>query len=321
MTTMDIYNRSEARHAANRPINWPLELPMLLSEWAAEKGVSNDFVGNIKLVAELARILALDQRKTMLDILERAYSEYRVLDSSFGYHPPTLDTYLLREVIGLPQARDRADQELQSRSGDELIRYKIKAVRDTFLWLGELMEPRSFWIDKLIPDSEPEAQEPAKTALSWLSRKETRELCEGSISARALTAEDESSLEDLWQLFDGNMWLPVRCAFCLARLDPERSWTDGWSRLYSTVRVFIRGTRIIETIRGYFFVLGEEDTQTVLRVTNRFRQEFGFEEEELEDHVLRFLLFEHEERCQDAWEVYTSKLRPDSDYEMTDAPA
>ncbi|KAL4739879.1 hypothetical protein BDV11DRAFT_186600 [Aspergillus similis] len=71
--------------------------------------------------------------------------------------------------------------------------------------------------------------------LRWLTRTQTRKFCEEPAAARPLTENEKSELEDFWQMFNGNEWLPIRFAFCLARLDPERSWGEGWSGLYEII--------------------------------------------------------------------------------------
>jgi hypothetical protein len=63
-------------------------------------------------------------------------------------------------------------------------------------------------------------------------------------------------------------------------------------------------------MRG-FKVLSEADTQTVIAIQQRLETLFGYGGRNLEYHVIGFLEFKYNELIDDAWETYTSNLRPD----------
>ncbi|KAL4781360.1 hypothetical protein BJX76DRAFT_359972 [Aspergillus varians] len=227
---------STRARAGDAPINRRLDLPVFLSEWATEKGKGDDFVGNVRVVAELVRILELHQPETLLDILERAHDAYETTrDTRYDPLPPTLATYMMGGMLKLPEVQNRLDESLRSRSWNELLRYKIKVIRNSFLWLGELMTARSDWVDQIIPDNGEETNNRVKLGLRWLLDRETRKFCEECPGVGTLTESEKLRLEDLWRIFDDNEMLPIRIAFCLARLDPE-NWSGGWARLFDILR-------------------------------------------------------------------------------------
>ncbi|RDW81278.1 uncharacterized protein DSM5745_04835 [Aspergillus mulundensis] len=157
----------------------------------------------------------------------------------YGPLPPTLATYMVGELAQSPEVNERLSDELELRNGDELLRYKIKVIRNSFLWLNELMGLRH-WVGKLTfdpRDNDKQIEDRVRMRLRWLTSGRTRELCEQPALARPLTENEKSGVENLWGLFDGNEWLPIRSALCPARLDPERNWEDARPRLLEIVDI------------------------------------------------------------------------------------
>ncbi|KAL4864741.1 hypothetical protein BDV12DRAFT_200820 [Aspergillus spectabilis] len=231
----------------DRPNSSALDLRIFLLAWATEKRKSEDYLGNTQPIEELIRILSLGQPEGLLEALERAHIECERAMAHLGYHgrsfghlPLTLSTYLLNEILfQSPGASDRMGEELQSRTGDELLRYKIRVVRDSYLWLSDLIERRSDWIDLLIPEVDTTTQYRVVGRLSWISKTQTREFCEQPMVARPLTEDGKSGLESLWRGLDGNGWLPIRIAFSLARLGAKGRWSDAWAKFNEVIR-FLR---------------------------------------------------------------------------------
>ncbi|KAL4928964.1 uncharacterized protein BDV17DRAFT_80663 [Aspergillus undulatus] len=218
--------------AGDNPLDTPLDLGVLLSKWAVEQGLHDDLVGNVEHVENIVQTLKLCQRERLRNIFERAYAalEDPRADRLCSPFPATLGTFIICEIIRSPEAVDAMDKEMRERSGDGLLRYKIKVVQDSILWLSEPGEPRSHWVEKLIPVSDPYTENDVSRAFRWLREGRTEEFCEAP-GESSLTKSEEADLNRLWRLFDGNEWLPIRFAFCLARLDSEREWPDRWSRL------------------------------------------------------------------------------------------
>ncbi|KAL4769630.1 hypothetical protein BDW60DRAFT_209959 [Aspergillus nidulans var. acristatus] len=219
-----------------------LDVQNLVSAWATAKGESHEFVGDIQLVAKLVRTLELHERETLLAALEQVYTAYQEAmrvpgthEQLYGPLPRTLATYMVGEVARSPKMNARMNEDLANRTEDEKLRYKIKVVRNSFLWLDELMMPRSHWVGELISANDAHTQNRMHRSLRWLTWTQTRKFCEGAAEARSLTDDQKAGVEELWQMFVSNRWLPIECAFCLARLDPDRSRGDEWSRLFETV--------------------------------------------------------------------------------------
>ncbi|KAL5001758.1 hypothetical protein BDV10DRAFT_181922 [Aspergillus recurvatus] len=226
----------------NAPIHTLLDLQIFLSEWVTEKGESREFVGNIHPLAELLRTVALLERQTLLAILEHVYTAYAAAKEDPGFHdrhyaplPPTLATYMMGEMVRSPQVIERMDEERRTRHGDELLRYKIRVIRNSFIWLDELMRARGEWLENWIGEKDVQAEHRVTMWLRWLTRSQTRRFCEEPGEARQLTEGEKADLEDFWLMFERNEWLPIQFAFCLARLDPDGSWGGGWSGLYEII--------------------------------------------------------------------------------------
>ncbi|KAL4886840.1 hypothetical protein BJY04DRAFT_176680 [Aspergillus karnatakaensis] len=159
-------------------------------------------------------------------------------EASFGFLPPTLSTYLVNDILlRSPEVRDRSNARLQGQNGAELLRYKIRVVRDSFLWLSDLVERRSDWVDLIVSETHTMTQDLVGARLIWLSGTQTREFCERPTTANVITEDGRSALENLWQMFDGNEEAPIRIAFSLAKLDAKGRWSDAWGRLNEVNRL------------------------------------------------------------------------------------
>ncbi|KAL4942573.1 hypothetical protein BDV06DRAFT_222014 [Aspergillus oleicola] len=219
-----------------------LDMKAFLSSRAAEKGECEEVVGDVRFVATLVRIVDFGQRETLIQLFERAYAGYKESIAAPGSHgrrygplPPTLATYMMGEMVRSPQAKEAMDLELQKHNKEELLRYKIKVVRDSFIWLDEMMTSRGDWVENLIPQLDGLVQNDATKRVRWLSEPRTEMFWEQASGAKPLTESEKVDLESLWGMFDGNDWMPIGAAFCLARLDFESHRSDSWARLSSVI--------------------------------------------------------------------------------------
>ncbi|KAL4955925.1 hypothetical protein BDW69DRAFT_105152 [Aspergillus filifer] len=219
------------------------DIGAFLIDRAAERGECKDVVGDVRFVAILVRTLDLRRREDLVDLFERACAELEKSNAAPGFHdrlygplPPTLATYMTGEMIRSRKAKEVMHRELRKHNNVDLLRYKIKVLRDSFIWLGEMMGPRSDWVDTLIPQStEPLVAIETTKRVRWLAGPRAEAFWEQATAARPLTQSEIADLESLWALFDGNDWIPIRAAFCLARLDYDSHRSDSWSSLSSVV--------------------------------------------------------------------------------------
>ncbi|KAL4795129.1 hypothetical protein BDV19DRAFT_177232 [Aspergillus venezuelensis] len=217
------------------------DIEAFLIDRAAERGKDRDVVGDIRFVAVLVPMLGFG-REDLIGLFERAYigltesnAATEIHGDNYGTLPPTLATYMMGEMVRSRQAKEAMHRELRKHNRGDLLRYKIKVLRDSFIWLGEMMGPRSDWVDSLIPQTDALVAVDTMRRVRWLSEPRTEAFWEQATGAKPLTQSEMADLEGLWALFDGNDWIPIRAAFCLARLDYDFHRSDGWSRLSSVV--------------------------------------------------------------------------------------
>ncbi|KAL4971070.1 uncharacterized protein BDV14DRAFT_6403 [Aspergillus stella-maris] len=214
------------------------DIGAFLSDRAAERGKDRDVVGDVRFVAVLVRLLGFGRRENLDELFERAYTGLKESNATpelhgrvYGTLPSTLSTYLMGEMVRSRQAKEAMQRELRKHNKSDLLRYKIKVLRDSFIWLGEMMGRRSDWVDSLIPQTHALVAIDTTRRVRWLTEPRTKAFWEQATGAKPLTQSEIADLESLWALFDGNDWIPIRAAFCLARLDYDSHRSDSWSKL------------------------------------------------------------------------------------------
>lgn len=229
---------------SNTPLTSPVELMQLLINWVTEKDIREKLPLDIQTIWNLVEVLDLRQPAKLLEILEPVSAIYqtestleRHLERYYGPLPRTLDTYIIDEMITRPTNLANVNAKMKAmereNDGDELLRYRIKVVRDTFLWLEELLEGWDDWVPMLTVDDDIKWPEMRKQ-LTKLNDTNVREFEQRSRRVTFLGEPEVLAVDKLWKLFDGNKQLPVRFAFCLARLKVAGRWkTAGWPRLYN----------------------------------------------------------------------------------------
>ncbi|KAL2822783.1 hypothetical protein BDW59DRAFT_149160 [Aspergillus cavernicola] len=228
--------------ASSTPLSSALELQRFLSDWMITKGESPNSLGDIQPLWKVAEILNFRERTRLLEILKQVPSTFDL--ESGHYHqrlyvplPLTLATYMMGGMILSSDGEKKLKRAIETKSGDELLRYQIKAVRDSFLWLGDLIKRPDDWIKMLCSNIDAETERVVRMRVAWLTWEGTRNFCEKSPKKKSLGAIDVSALTNLWHMFQENEQLPIQFAFRLASLNVKGTWSAGreWSRFSAIV--------------------------------------------------------------------------------------
>ncbi|KAL2810792.1 hypothetical protein BDW59DRAFT_155614 [Aspergillus cavernicola] len=229
----------------NRPIRSLEELEVFLKWWVDENGM---MLGNVHAIWELVRILKLDKPQSLLQRLEKiknCRTDDKAARSRDHKHthvslPSTLATYLIEDIESSEECATKGNQLLHNKSGDDLMRYKIEVMRDSFLWLDDILGMTSNWFQVFIGSPCLEEQlshdimETRHFCIAQLTTERTRHFWKerGSLREYELKA-----LDGLWELFKDNGEIPIKHIFCLAVAGAKGSWPDklAWSKFYAIV--------------------------------------------------------------------------------------
>ncbi|KAL4920385.1 hypothetical protein BDW62DRAFT_199100 [Aspergillus aurantiobrunneus] len=215
------------------------ELETFLEWWVDKRWRRQGALGNVQPLWELVRILKLHEPKRLLQILDEINDSWedkaaQSHDHSHTYSslPPTLTTYVVEKIESSGEWTIQVDQ-LQHRSGHELLRYQIEVMRNTFLWLDDLLPNLSCWVGVLFGDDErsliPKKQPPCETEeailrqITWLSSARRANFWKDRTS---LDDEDSMQLSGLSKILHNRDQMPIKYAFRLAAVGSKGNWQD-----------------------------------------------------------------------------------------------
>ncbi|KAL4985848.1 hypothetical protein BDW68DRAFT_137512 [Aspergillus falconensis] len=237
----------------NNPIDSQKELEVFLEWWVDKKWKLSGALGNVQPLWELVRILKLYEPKSLLSTLDKINDFWeddtaRSRDHNHTYSslPPTLTTYVIEKIESSDGWTAQVDQLLQNMSGDKLLRYKIEVMRNTFLWLDDILGRMSSWVGLLFGNDEssliPKGQSPRQIStektildqITWLSLGRTMRFWDGR---RSLDNEDLVQLNGLWKILNDNSQMPIKFSFRLAVVGAKGSWQDesAWFKFNTVI--------------------------------------------------------------------------------------
>ncbi|KAL2870355.1 uncharacterized protein BJX67DRAFT_281109 [Aspergillus lucknowensis] len=245
---MDSGSFGSEPNTSNTQVNSPFELQIFLSEWAAARGQKPELIGNCQTLWELLQTLGFRQRDRLQEILGKLQltgkggRDYLRHHDSFHDHlSPTLANFLLLEIaLSSREVRNKMSERQRNMEGDELLRYKIEVIRDSFLWLNNIIEKKIDFVKTVFSGFDKDQERLLIVRLACLSRIQVRDFSAGLPGATPLEKEDKSAMESLWKMFDGFFKpVPVRLAFRLASVGVAGGWgggSDAWSRFLHIFR-------------------------------------------------------------------------------------
>ncbi|KAL2810172.1 hypothetical protein BDW59DRAFT_155640 [Aspergillus cavernicola] len=116
------------------------------------------------------------------------------------------------------------------------MRYKIKVMRNSFLWLDDILGETS-WSELFTGYMEQPHEistEITRRQIICLTTECTRRFWVGK---NPLDNNDFLKLNGLWTFFHDNSQIPIKHAFCLAVIGAEGSWQgkSAWGKFYRVV--------------------------------------------------------------------------------------
>ncbi|KAI9375160.1 hypothetical protein BJX61DRAFT_191352 [Aspergillus egyptiacus] len=206
----------------------------------AKTGRDEEFEGDFATIWKLVRILHLHDHQ-LQEILQKKPEEIHPIPTGPSYDPlaPTLGTYVIYNIVTSTQAIRHMNQLLTTASQG----YMITVVRDSFLWLDERVPYSSSWVGLLAPNTH---DYPSKKRFldnrDWLASERPEKFANGEPDVQSLTKDENTRLNELWNMFDGNEQVPVRIAFDLARLEVAGPWpaADAWPRYREIIALMPR---------------------------------------------------------------------------------
>ncbi|KAL4950829.1 hypothetical protein BDW69DRAFT_186972 [Aspergillus filifer] len=220
---------ANTRTNTNTPLDSELELKVLLESWAGEnwKGV----LGNVQPLWELVRILKLVRPKDLVDRLSNM--DNCLKEEAARSLSPTLATYLIEDPELSKMWATEMNERLQNKTGDDLLRYKIKVMRDTVLWLDELREIRDSWFGILVGNDDRSLVPKESTRIGnstestiqrhivYLSSMRIENFCYESAK---LCDKTSSELNGLWEFLQDSGSMLVKLSFRLATMRAKGTW-------------------------------------------------------------------------------------------------
>jgi hypothetical protein len=210
----------------------------------ADEGIAYNSMGNLQPVWEIItspRLHELDELETYLARIrfdEEGHAE------QFAPLPVTVATYLIEAMLGGSWVQKSLEKDMEVKETAERQRYKIRVIRDTFLWLDDLVDAPGTWAWLLLPPSDVGKERQLRKKLKWLQHEDTKRFYHMTSPETTLNADDLANLEGLWGLFEEkkDKHRAIRYAFFLARLEAMGSWgekgkweSQGWPRYYNQV--------------------------------------------------------------------------------------
>ncbi|KAL4935396.1 hypothetical protein BDV06DRAFT_228867 [Aspergillus oleicola] len=259
------------RASTNSPLNSQLELEVFLEWWAGENWKGE--LGSIQPLWELLRILKLVKPK---DLVDRLCKINNCLKDTTEQH--LLTTYLVEDIESLSEWTTEVDQLLQGKRGDDLLRYKIKVIRNTFLWANCSQDRHLNWAEilfgdyntSLVPTNPPLEEVLRQMALlrhiDWLAKAHARIFWEGN---GRLDDKDLSNLNGLWEFLRNNSEIRVKYAFRLAIVGAKANWgnVSPWFHFNTLVKPLVMTFATMNTpqerlncfLRSYLRYMNEPD--------------------------------------------------------------
>ncbi|KAL4781362.1 hypothetical protein BJX76DRAFT_363591 [Aspergillus varians] len=223
-----------ATDAGERPFQTQHELGLFLCKWAVLKGREED-CGDIKPLWELLKVLNLRKPRELRDILQgldisRApESDYSRTARGFDPLELTLAMYVTDSVVRSPWGMDRIHDGtnfLERSRKPEQQRYKMKIVRDSFIWLAYLYWWGEGAARMLFSGVDRAMQGRQQRRIVWLDKICTKSFYNDENTV--LSEEEDKDLAELWLLFDKHTELPAQYVFNLARLDVKGHSPPSW---------------------------------------------------------------------------------------------
>ncbi|BCS29995.1 RelA/SpoT domain-containing protein [Aspergillus puulaauensis] len=191
-------------------------LGSFLTEWAAVSGRHQDRV-DVQTLWEVLRQFDYD-RPTRLRQIMNSLDLSPELARKYEPLPLNIETSIIHSIMESDE-RYKRQREKDAEHRGRSQKYKLKVVRDCFIWFGRLFRFNHKWFTLVCSENDPKR---VVENMEWLVNQSMKE-------GERLSSADERILDDLFNTFEQHGRLAVQYVFFLARLRVKTFDADGYS--------------------------------------------------------------------------------------------
>ncbi|CBF79052.1 hypothetical protein AN7115.2 [Aspergillus nidulans FGSC A4] len=204
------------KEQADQPFRSHYELGEFLRRWAARNGRAQDLV-DVQTLWQVLHYYDYDRPTELLQILA-GLDLSSELAQKYEPLPFNLETSIIHSIL-VSDERYKRERETDAARPTKFQRYKLKVVRDCFIWFGRLFRFNHKWYSLLCSGSVPRR---VLENMEWLVNQSMKE-------GETLSSGDERILDDLFDTFAKHGKLAVQYVFFLARLRVKAFPADGYA--------------------------------------------------------------------------------------------
>ncbi|KAL4934896.1 hypothetical protein BDV06DRAFT_229328 [Aspergillus oleicola] len=202
------------RADGDKPFGSHYGLGSFLMEWAAENG-RHQGLADVQTLWEVLDRFDYHQRTRLLKILA-GLDLSPELARKYEPLPLNLETAIIHSIM-VSEERYKRQDKIDAANRPKWQRYKLKVVRDCFIWFGRLFRFDHKWFSLLYFGNDPKR---VIANMEWLVNQSRKE-------GEPLSSGDERILDDLFNTFASHERLAVQYVFFLARLRVKIFQADG----------------------------------------------------------------------------------------------
>ncbi|KAL4786396.1 hypothetical protein BJX76DRAFT_117954 [Aspergillus varians] len=202
----------------DKPFKSHYDLGQFLTDWAAGSGRNRGGLVDVQTLWEVLRRFDVD-RPTKLHAILDSLDLSPELARDYKPLPLNIETAIIHSILG-SEERYKRQREADAANFAKFQRYKLKVVRDCFIWFGRLFRFNHKWFSLLASGN---GSERVVENMDWLVRQSSRK------GGDRLSPKDERILDDLFDSFAGHGRLAVQYVFFLARFRVKTFEADGFA--------------------------------------------------------------------------------------------
>ncbi|KAL4733513.1 hypothetical protein BDV11DRAFT_213751 [Aspergillus similis] len=204
------------REQADQPFRSQYDLGQYLTDWAARNGRNQDLV-DVQTLWEVLHRFDYHRPTRLLRILA-GLDLSPELARKYEPLPLNIETSIIHSILESDE-RYKRERAIDAANPSKFQRYKLKVVRDCFIWFGRLFRFNHKWFTLLCSGNDPKR---VLENMEWLMNQSMKE-------GEPLSSGDERILDDLFDTFARHGRLAVQYVFFLARLRVKVFPADGYA--------------------------------------------------------------------------------------------
>ncbi|OJJ64204.1 hypothetical protein ASPSYDRAFT_38888 [Aspergillus sydowii CBS 593.65] len=218
------------------------EVAAFLHKLAKIKGRRETDCGDARLLWEVLQILGSNRHRDLrnlmlgLDMSNALASDFSRKADAFAPLKLSLATYVTDSITRLQYGRDKMLEIAHVEGGDHESnreRYRMRVLRDTFIWLADLYPWGDGTGSMLFHDLDISMANLQRKRVRWLDSLEAKSFYEGE--QQLLPHEEGKNIAKLWAMFVRHTQLPAQYSFNLARLDVKGPTPPNWAYFHRAI--------------------------------------------------------------------------------------